>query len=544
MRGWRTLRREKAFCCVAVAFLTLLPTGCERRTERPPQGPGEEASAELEAKQAEILKLMATVPKVLHCGTGVPWYEFERKQHDDLTVRALSKLYATSQDEAVRKRALGCLSHQKRPDLLPLWQEVLKDSDKKVLLYLGIRGLGAIDSQESNRLLLNLLSAQDTPDEGLVWICRTFAEQPPREEALKAVLPLTSHESEEVRLAAYKASLELGAEGPEILKKALADKGASVLRFGLRSLGPNPPDDFIPIVLGCLTNPDSGVRSEADQALSYVLSDAAHDRMMRFNLLSEALEEGQWSYNTAPLLTSRYALMLENAGRLAEAAKAYEVAQKAYASHSTHVKSCNGKPGATMLYRLLQTKRKIGDPDGARAVLQRLMKEYPGDTRVYARDFPTPGTNMQWRADELIARLRPLLQHLPIAVRVSPLKEVFEREEKPRFKVSIQNTAEDTLALLCTTRKGKDVLVPACRPSIVIDGRHWTDFEETVFLSQVVRKVNLRPQESFSFVGTLPSIGARGTHVLDFRLKPTCELKNGIEWSQLVLTNSVTIQVK
>ncbi|MHC4503455.1 MAG: tetratricopeptide repeat protein [Planctomycetota bacterium] len=561
LRGWRVSRPRMGFCCSVAVLLMLLPAGCRRRTGASPQGPGETVSTEpqdgahppetseeapvgLEAKKAEILKLMATVPKGLHCGTGIPWYAFESKHHDDLTVSALRDLYTASKDEVVRKRALGCLSHQKRPALVPLWQAILKDRDENVLLFLAIRGLGAIDSQESNRLLLDLLSAQDTPGEGLVWICRTFAEQPPREEALKAVLHLTSHESDEVRVAAFKASLKLGADRPETLKKALADRSASVLRFALRSLGPNPSDDFISAALGCLANPDSGVHSVADQALRYVLSDAARDRTRRLELLRKALEEDRWNYKTAPLLTSRYALMLENAGHFAEAAKAYKTAQEAYASDLTYGQAGNDDPGATLLYRLLQVKRKTGDLDGARAVLRRLVKEYPGDTRVYARDFPSPGTNMQWRVDKLAARLEPLLTGLPIAITVASVKESYTRDEKPQFRVCIRNVTKESLVLHCTTRRGKDVLVPACRPSIVMNGRGWMDFDETVFLSKEARRVTLAPQKPFSFVGTLSPIGGKGTHVLDFRLKPTCELKNGTEWSQLVLTNSVTVVVE
>ena len=82
---------------------------------------------------------------------------------------------------------------------------------------------------------------------------------------------------------------------------------------------------------------------------------------------------------------------------------------KTYASNDAY-NAWNNDPGATMLYRLIQVKQKRGDIKGAIAVLNRLVKEYPADTRIYAHDFPAPGYNMVHTVTELAPKLRTILE--------------------------------------------------------------------------------------------------------------------------------------
>ena len=498
-------------------------------------------------RETEILKLMTTVPENLTCATGNPWYSFAYQQHDDLTTEVLLNLYRTASDEKVRRLALGSLRHQKKAELVLFWQGILQKRDKvdDQSVANAIYGLGTINSQQSNRILLSLLSEKDPSPETLVRICYVFRGNGVPKEGVEQIVALTSHVSEKVRRAAFDAtSFRIEALRDKLLGQALADTSPAIIRWGLYWLpqSENISPQLFPIVFDYLAHSDPYVRVAADEALSYLLGGNAPHRDEKFEMLQTAFEEKRWSYETAPLLALRYARILEEGiGELAEAEKAYQTAQQAYALSDAYNAS-NHEPGATMLYRLIQVKQKRGDIEGAIAVLNRLVKEYPARTRIYAHDFPVPGYNMDKTVQGLETRLRARLNDSPIRISILPLNETYPAGQKLKFKVSIQNITNDSLILHCTHRNGWDVLVP-CRPVIVVDARHWIDFEETVFLVDAFLKVTISPNESFSFIGTLGSLQI-GNHVIDFRFKPVCEFENGALWSEMMLANSATIEIK
>lgn len=333
-----------------------------------------------------IIDLMATVPEGGHCGTGIAWYTFERQQQDDTAVEVLRILYRNHSDGRIRQRALSCLSWQCRSELLPLWDEILRDGRKADQWPFAARGLCSINSPESLRMLFGLLAAPETEPGLLAVICELIGGTA-RPGGLEAVAPLLAHASSEVRFAAYKASLELGADRNELLGKALSDTETPIRKWGLRCIGPNPADRIIPRVLELLADSAPDLRAQADDALRYFICQAADNIPGRFAIMQQAMQENRWSYATAPLLTSRYGVLLEESGQLAEAAKAYTAAESSYSKNSAY-RVVNFNPGATMLYRLVQVNRKMGDLDAARAVVGRLAAEYPGGTQVYLEDNP------------------------------------------------------------------------------------------------------------------------------------------------------------
>ena len=75
----------------------------------------------LAERKAEILELMATIPENVFCGTGIPWYGFEHRQHDDLTLDALVDLAKNTQEDRVRDLAITSLAYQKNVRLIPYW---------------------------------------------------------------------------------------------------------------------------------------------------------------------------------------------------------------------------------------------------------------------------------------------------------------------------------------------------------------------------------------------------------------------------------------
>ncbi len=503
-------------------------------------------------KEAEILKLMEPglarmQPGLIHYPAD-PWFTFARQQHDDLTLVALLNLSKTASDEKVRYLALGSLSRQKNVRLIPFWQGILENRDDvddcpSAYAY-AISGLSTINTPQSTRVLLTLLSDPETPPTILCLICgvhRRSQEIEVSEEIWEQIFLLTTHESPKVRLTALKAlpyyletSFFTKALRDQLLHRALTDTNLDIVRWGLRSLGMNAPPELFSITLDYLNHKNASVRALADEALIYFLFE-------HFEMCQIALEEKRWTYQTAPLLTSRYARILETEkGEFAEAEKAYQTAQRTYASNDAyHVR--NDDPGATMLYRLIQVKQKCGDIEGAITVLNRIVKEYSRNTRIYANDFPAPGHNIIGTVGELESQFRVILEDAPIRIRVSPLNETYHPKEDLKFKVSIHNLSTEKVMLHCKHQKGKDVLVPD-RPIIVINGNQWTNFHETTFLVDTVKKVAIPPNESYSFVGTL-GFSRTGNYVIDFRFKPVCELEDGTQWSARILSNSVKIKM-
>ncbi len=496
--------------------------------------------------ETEILRLMATVPDGLHCGTGVEWYSFERRQQHKSTVRILRTLYREHLDEVVQRRALSCLSHQKRSGLLGLWTGILRDDEQENAWLLAVRGLGVMNSEASNGSLLAILAEPTRPSQLIARVCTIVSHTKP-EGGLESVLGLKHHRSPEVRLAALRASLALGTDRNDVFMRSLSDADASIVRWGLSGLGPNPPNFFVPLALDFLSSSNAFVRATADEALRRTLSHASTNTARRFAVFESAFTNRKWSFETAPLLTSRYAVILERHGRLDEAAIAYTTAQRAHASDAAY-RAVNHNDGATMLYRLCQVRRKQGRLSDARDTLDRMASEYSGTEEVYLEDSPgVPGlgSHTSHTVDELTARLVPFLDCVPLSVSVSPVRSVVDVNESFRFNVTMRNLTDNTVTFDCARKRGKGPLMPAERPSVVVDARHWTGFEETPFGSDATHKMALAPDEAFTFAVSVSPRNLRGeAHVFDFTFPLTCKQDSGEAWKGRVLANSATIKLE
>ncbi len=495
--------------------------------------------------ESNILALMETVPTGPHCGIGVPWYIYESKQQSTATLVILRKLYLGHKDARVRELAISCLSHQKQVDLVDFWGGILKDTGNQGRWPYAVRGLGTINTPQSNGILLAIASEATAPPDLLALVCRVLSETAP-EGALAPVSGLTTHPSATVRRAAFRAVIALGADGDGMLWRILSDDDEEVVTFGLRRLGPNPSMGFVPLVLELLRNANPGVRAQADEALLYLLCHSSENIPHRFELLQQAFMSNQWDYARAPLLASRFAVVLETKGRLKEAAEAYETAEAALSTNANY-RCRNDNAGATMLYRLFQVRRKLGDTDGARRVLSRMTSGYPADASVYVEDNPlVPGlsSHMDFPVREVTARLGNYLERVPIAVTAVALNSTVAAEDRPRFTHTLRNTTGNVLTLLCARQNTEAALMPACRPSVVMDDRHWMDIDESLRLAgRPIEEVKLKPSESFSFPGTLRPV-TKGTHVFAIRFKPECRTGSGSNWSEYVMANSVVVEVK
>ena len=499
-------------------------------------------------KEAEILKLMATIRPDLTNQVGEPWFTFSYQQHKEQTLDALLNLYKTASDENVRGWAIDSLSHQNNPRLIPFWQEILdnRDTSDKRSVYAAISGLGNIHAPESNNIRLALLSDPETPPDLLAHICVTYQNSYIPQEVLDQIVTLTAHTSEQVRVTAF-ATVPYHSEHTsltnalrnQLIERALSDPNPKIVRWGLYSLGENPPSEHFSMILEHLNHAAPSVRVFADLALyGRYLNDAE-----QFEICRTALEEKQWSYQTAPLLTLRYAQILEREkGEFAEAEHAYQTAQRAYTSNDANW-SNNFNPGATMLYRLIQVKQKRGDIEGAIAVLNQLVKEYPEHTRIDAHDFPTPGYNMIKIVRELAPELRTILVDAPIRIHVSPLNEILQQGQHLKFKVSIRNITIENVILHYQHWTDDDVLIPD-PPIVTVNGKRWTSlgFDGTTASTNTVKQATIPPNKSFELIGTL-HLNRTGNYVIDFRFKPVCEFEDGTQWSAQILTKSVKITI-
>ena len=145
-------------------------------------------------KEAEILKLMATIQPDLTNQVGEPWFTFSHQLHKERTLDALLNLSKTTSDETVRGWAIDSLSHQNNPRLIPFWQEILdnRDTGDKRSVHAAISGLGNIHAPQSNNILLALLSDPETPPDLLAHICVTYQNSYIPQEVLDQLVALTS----------------------------------------------------------------------------------------------------------------------------------------------------------------------------------------------------------------------------------------------------------------------------------------------------------------------------------------------------------------
>ena len=464
------------------------------------------------------------------------WMEFVNDQHDDLTIDALLYLYHTSSNEIIQRNALHALSLQKKERLIPLWKEILKTPGELSygFRWSAISGLERIQTQQSRQILVALFSDPMTSPEILINICRLYKENADLPDSLERILQLTNHPDENVRYAAYQVVwCDSEDARNQLIRSALADTNTEIIQWGLKAISANITPELFPDMLKFLYHHDPYIRVFTDQLLKNLFS------MKYYEMCRKAFEENQWTYKDAPLLTLRYARYIEQKrGELAEAENAYQEAQHAYASNRTYNVS-NYDPGATMLFRLIQVRQKLSDIEGAIEALNRLVREYPKETKVYADDFPYSWSNTRTTVGKLELLLRPILEDAPIRIHVSTLKEKNPAGHKIKFKVLVRNITNENVTLRCNTDEKKNhVLIPA---SLLIDSYSSTGFLENVLFSNRV-DLTIAPHESFSFIGTLSHLGV-GNYLVDFRFHPQCKLENGNKWKGMILANSLMLQV-
>lgn len=508
----------------------------------------------LAERKAEILELIAAIPENLRCGTGIPWYSFQRRQHDDLTLDALVDLAKSTQEDRVRDLAITSLAYQKNVRLIPYWSGFLDNFDNvRVQWYKRVQAVEAllrIDAPQSTRLLFRHLSAPDTSDETLALICYGCS-------SMKSIVPsklwsqievLSSHESGRVRTAAFQALLrdEVAPFSTQDarkkhLRRALAHHDSVVVCIALRSLAYNPLPEFFPIMFGYLNHADIAMRVEADSALRNTLSDEAVNRADNFRIVENALREKRWSYRTAPFLAARYAQILKDDGdEFAEAEHALQAAYRTYASNDAY-KNWAPRWGATMLHHLIEVKLKRGDNQGAGEVLNRLVEEHPGHTMLIAPNLP-PNLRSQFRlVAHPDANIKSIFEDAPVHLRVAPLTETFDAEELLKFNVSIHNIMDEDIILRCVEKEEGGISVPGYA-QIRINTGSWTNLHGSDSFADTVQNVTVSPRESFSFVHTLAPLQT-GDHVIDFWFDITCEFESGEKWSHRVLANSVKLTI-
>lgn len=392
--------------------------------------------------EKKLLELMATVPKGAHCGTGVPWYSFMRKQQAPETIKTLIRLYRQSPDETVRRHALSCLSHQKRADLVPFWKAVLKKSSVPNAFYSAFQALTTINSEESRAFLMETMRNKTSPEDHLVAIASSLTH-------LRSVSvedydytflgPLLTHSSDRVREAAYRASLDLAGRGVplELIKSALRDKSAAVVIQGLQRVGYIAQPELIPLILPHLRSESLNACLAADRALHTVLYkslDREHDRYL---LLRDARNRKEWRFIDAPVTAMRLATVLERDGYFEEAADAYEAVQKV--CNLGHDRQCQeAKRHGQPLYRLFEIKRKLGDIAGARKVVKRFLDEFPHRKKIQAKGLPGKRHGLFTGTPEELADLLLSFLDQPIALTLSP-KRLASRGEKTPIQLTITN---------------------------------------------------------------------------------------------------------
>lgn len=472
------------------------------------------------------------------------WIEFVKKQQDDVTIDALLYLYHTSSKERVQRNALHALSHQKKTRLIPLWKEILETPNELSygFHWFAISGLENIQTQQSRQILVSLFSNAMTSPEILLNICRMYKEYGVPQDSLERILQLTNHPDENVRCAAYQLVwCDTEAARNQILRRAITDKYDEIVKWGLRAIGTNITPELFPDILKFLNHPDVSIRVLTDNILQRLFSDRHSEvsQAQKFEMCWKAFNENQWNYQDAPLLTMGYAKYLEDTkGKFAEADKALQSAQESYASNSVYYHS-NHNPGATMLFRLIQVKRKRSDIAGALDILNRLVNEYPAETKILTEDFPNPWNNTRTTVGKLEPTLRKTLENVPIRIVVNSESPKYPLAQDLTFNVSIFNNRNKDVTLY-GAKHGKHgtFILPA---SVTVESSSYIGFSNVDYTKNV--KVKIPPRGSISYIATLHRHQA-GKHLIDFSFSVKCDLENGEQWNGKIYGNSVTVDIQ
>ncbi len=498
-------------------------------------------------EKAAALRRLFIYPSPSFCKTSniqeyERWNEFVNKQHDDFTIDSLLYLYHTSSKEIVQRHSLEALSHQKKTRLMPLWMEILETPGDLSygFRWFAISGLESIQTQQSNHIVESIFSNPTTPPEILLDICKMYKEKGVSQDCLERILQLTNHHDGSVRHAAYKLVWCDSKESRnQIYRRMFADEYTEIVKRGLRGFSVDITTELFPDVFKLLDHPDVSIRVLADNLFQNYLSEkhSETNKTQKFKQFRDAFEKNLWTYQNAPLLTRRYAKCLEDKGEYADAEKALQLAQESYASNSAY-KHSNHNAGATMLFRLIQIRRKRSDIVGALDILNKLVNEYSKETKILLEDFPHPWNNTKTTVGKLEPTLRRTLENIPVRIIVTPDSAKYQLGQDPRFNVSIFNNRNVDVTLYCVKHIKNDTFL---LPANVTVGSFFTRFSNEDYTKNV--KVKIPPKGSISFVRILDRY-IRGIHLINSSFLVKCELENGRMWYGEIYGNSVTVNIQ
>ena len=500
----------------------------------------------IKEKAAALRRLFIYPPPYIHDRVGNQryerWNEFVNKQHDDLTIDSLLYLYHTSSKEIVQRHSLQALSHQKKTRLIPLWKEILETPGDLSygFRWFAISGLESIQTQQSNHVLVSIFSNPMTSPEILLDICKMYEKKGVSQDSLERILQLTNHHDESIRHAAYQLVWRDSKESRnQIFRRMFADEYTEIVKRGLKVFSVNITTELFPDVFKLLDHPDVSIRVLADNLFQNFFSEkhSITNKTQKFKQFRDAFEKNLWTYQNAPLLTLGYAKCLEDKGEYADAEKALQLAQESYASNSVY-KHSNHNAGATMLFRLIQIRRKRSDIVGALDILNRLVNEYSKETKILLEDFPHPWNNTKTTVGKLEPTLRRTLENVPVRIIVTPESAKYQLGQDPRFNVSIFNNRNVEVTLYCVKHIKNDTFL---LPANVTVGSFFTRFSNEDYTKNV--KVKIPPKESISFVGILHRY-TPGKHLINSIFKVKCELENGRLWYGEIYGNSVTVNIQ
>ncbi len=399
--------------------------------------------------EGEILRLIEEARRSAGCGTGVRWHTFERRQQAPETIAILVKLATKSKDPRVRKFSIGCLGRQKLPELLGFWKNILADKNSP-FRNSACLGLVFINNKESREILSGMMRNPKTPNRALLTISYGI-EELDRDARRRSgyeynfVKPMLKHDSNEVRASAYRTAFALARKSIPfyMVIDALRDESPKVSIVGLQQVSIHKSVSFVSHILPLLKSHDRYVRQSADSSLFSLLSNWKGTREVR-QALGKSKAEGLWEYSSAPTTASALARLMTRNGRLAEAGKAYDEAERGCRRQKSEMKEKNSRC-ARDLFQLYVVQRMIGDKKAARKTARRMSQTYSPGMRISGRGFPTYRDNFGTVA-EMTTEMTAALEQ-PVALSIVPKSLTVKRGGKAPVRYVIENETKGVIKI-------------------------------------------------------------------------------------------------
>ena len=377
----------------------------------------------------ELAERMLHLSPIYYCGNDEELMAFHAyvAENRSLATPALVDIAVVTTNRTQQVRAISALAQLSNPSTLPLFRALAASSDVE-LRGLTPQAFARVYS-EDRQVALDVAGLLSDPTESIRY-ASLFAARDIGDRALLApVASLFDDPSEKVRVMAYRVwcdiqpSIRLATFRSALRKADNVGRVELLGHAGKTIRGNQGTEDLAALLMQGLKSTHGEVRQEADFQL-FLLRDSDLVREMVCDVFYRDRSPVWQSVKTLGFAgwcaeqgrENRITTSRET--HLQKALRAYERALENYHAHDNKRKlQINYDEGATLAYRIVRIHQKRGERARAVDACKALGDQFSENTKLYARDFPVPGTNMRRTVKEVT---QGLLQDLEGTAQQAP----------------------------------------------------------------------------------------------------------------------------